>query len=120
MSRIRSKNTKPELALRKAVYAQGGRFRVHVGDLPGRPDLANKRARVSVFVDGCFWHGCRRHFRVPRTRSRFWKEKIDRNRSTRDRVLRSYGKDWQVIEIFECRLREDLAGEARRVASALL
>ena len=119
MSRIRGKDTKPELMLKKAVYARGGRFRIHAKDLPGRPDLANKRARLVVFVDGCFWHGCPAHFRVPKTRRKFWNEKIARNRRTRSKVLREYAPDWRVIEVFECALRNDLDAVAKDIAKDL-
>lgn len=119
MARIRGKDTGPELALRRAVHARGGRFRIHVRALPGRPDLASRRARVAVFVDGCFWHGCPRHYKPPRTRAAFWREKVRRNVAKRGDVLAGYADDWTVIQVFECDLREDLDGWAARVAAAL-
>lgn len=104
MSKIKGKNTKPEIALRKAVYAAGARFRLHPSNLPGRPDIANRRAKVAIFVDGCFWHGCPEHFKVPKTRRIFWEEKIRRNQATRHKILTSYPEDWQVIQVFECQI----------------
>lgn len=119
MARIRGKDTGPERALRSAVWQAGGRFRTHVKGLPGRPDLANRRAKVAVFVDGCFWHGCPRHFKPPRTRREFWVEKIRRNQENRRRHLAGYPDGWTLFEVYECQLRADLGGWASRVASAL-
>lgn len=119
MGRIKGRDTRPELALRQEVWRQGARFRVHVRGLPGRPDLANKRAKVAVFVDGCFWHGCPFHFVMPKTRRKFWVEKIRRNRLKRDAVKAVYGPDWTVVEVFECELRDDLPSEARAIAMAI-
>lgn len=78
MSRIRSKDTKPEILLRKALWAKGFRYRLH-SDLPGRPDLVFPRFRLAVFMDGCFWHGCPQHYAAPKTRADFWKNKLRRN-----------------------------------------
>jgi DNA mismatch endonuclease (patch repair protein) len=107
MSRIRSKNTKPELLLRRGLHAIGFRFRLHRKDLPGRPDLVFPARRAVIFVHGCFWHG---HdcplFRLPATRREFWQAKIDGNRSRdlRDRARLAAG-GWRVLTIWECALR---------------
>jgi DNA mismatch endonuclease (patch repair protein) len=101
MSRIRSKNTAPELVIRRLLHARGLRFRKHVSTLPGSPDLAFAGAKVAVFVDGDFWHG----WRFPLWQEklgRYWKQKIQRNRE-RDRrncaALRRRG--WLVVRIWE-------------------
>lgn len=120
MSKIRGKDTKPELALRRSLWAAGARFRTHAQDLPGRPDIANRRAKVAVFVDGCFWHGCPRHFKAPKTRREFWIEKIARNRRARTRVLAAYADDWKVVQVFECAIAQDLAPIADELAKDLL
>jgi DNA mismatch endonuclease, patch repair protein len=119
MSRIRGRDTGPELELRSELWRLGVRFRTNVKSLPGRPDIANQRAKVVVFVDGCFWHGCPRHFKVPRTRAEFWSEKIARNRSKRKEVAAAYDRDWKVVEVFECALGRDLAGTSERIAKLL-
>ena len=119
MSRIRGKNTGPELLLRSAAWRLGARYHLHPVDVPGRPDLCNKRAKVAVFVDGCFWHGCPSHFRPPKTRRAFWVEKIRRNQERRARVRGEMPSGWTVLELFECRLKEDLEDAARQVAGAL-
>lgn len=106
MSKIRSKDTKPEMALRRALWARGLRFRVHDRTLPGTPDISNKSRKVAVFVDGCFWHGCPEHFRVPKTRTEFWEEKVRRNRAKRIEVRERYSRRWAVLEFFECQLKD--------------
>src|SRR3546814_14019391 len=91
MSRIRSSNTSPELALRRALHALGFRFRLHRKDLPGKPDIVLPRYRTVVFVHGCFWHrhaGCK-VATTPKSNTGFWIEKFDRNvaRHSRSREL---------------------------------
>lgn len=107
MSRVRGHDTKPELILRRALHARGFRYRLHVRDLPGRPDLVFPRYSAVVFVHGCFWHGHDCHlFRMPSTRADFWKDKIERNRE-RDRKNRAelFDRGWRVLELWECAMR---------------
>lgn len=107
MSRVRGRDTKPELLLRRALHATGLRHRLHVASLPGRPDLTYPRHRCVVQVHGCFWHGhdCPM-FRLPATRPTFWAAKIEANRH-RDRrtsaALQAAG--WRVLTVWECALR---------------
>lgn len=84
MSRMPRRSTKPEVALRRVLHARGLRFTLHRGDLPGRPDIVLSRARIAVFVDGCFWHGCGRHGVLPKNNREWWREKLASN-SERDR-----------------------------------
>lgn len=113
MSRIRGKDTKPELWVRRYLHARGFRFRLHPKDLPGRPDIVLPKYGAVVLVHGCFWHGhhCQKG-RIPGTRSAFWEAKFTANR-TRDarntRKLRRLG--WRVYKVWEC----DLAKTARRI-----
>ncbi|WP_309547088.1 very short patch repair endonuclease [Sphingomonas sp. SUN039] len=107
MAGIRSKNTRPEIIIRRGLHRRGFRFRLHVGALPGRPDLVLPRYRVVVFVNGCFWHGhlCRL-FKWPKSRTQFWTDKIHANvaRDVANRaLLRSSG--WRVGTIWECALK---------------
>lgn len=109
MSGIRGKDTKPEMAVRQALYAAGFRFRLHRRDLPGVPDVVLSGRRVAVFVHGCFWHrheGCRLAA-VPSTRPEFWKSKLEGN-ALRDRriveQLRALG--WRVLVVWECAIRD--------------
>jgi DNA mismatch endonuclease (patch repair protein) len=107
MSRIRGRDTKPEMLLRKGLHAAGFRFRLHDSKLPGRPDLVLSRYRAVVQVHGCFWHGhdCPR-FRWPASRPEFWVSKIEGNRRRDLRAheeLRQAG--WRVATVWECALR---------------
>lgn len=109
MSRIRSSNTQPELAVRKLLHALGYRFRLHRRDLPGKPDIVLPRLRLAIFVHGCFWHqhpGCGLASK-PKTRQDYWGPKLASNVS-RDAVsqdrLRSLG--WRVAVIWECDARK--------------
>lgn len=107
MAGIRGKDTKPEMIVRKGLHAAGFRYRLHVKDIPGKPDLVFPGRRAVVFVNGCFWHGhdCR-FFRMPSTRQEFWSEKIEankvRDREVSDRLAR---EGWRQLVIWECALR---------------
>lgn len=106
MSRIRSRDTKPELWVRKALHAAGFRFRLHRGDLPGRPDIVLPKYDSVVFVQGCYWHAhhCQKG-RIPATRSDFWKSKFETNKRRDVRNIRALRKDgWRVYAIWECEL----------------
>jgi len=108
MSRIRSKDTKPEMLVRKFLYNNGYRFRLHSKQLPGKPDIVMRKHRTIIFVHGCFWHGHKgcRYFVVPKTRTEWWQSKIDTNRANDNKNIRLLRQDrWQVITIFECELR---------------
>jgi DNA mismatch endonuclease (patch repair protein) len=109
MSRIKGKNTKPEMLVRKFLYASGFRYRLHLKTLPGKPDIVFKKLNTVIFVHGCFWHGhegCK-YFKIPETRKDWWLEKINRNKeldTLNVKMLMQNG--WKVIEIFECSLRK--------------
>ncbi len=108
MARIRSKNTKPEIMVRKYLFARGFRYRKNVRRLPGTPDIVLRKYRTVIFVNGCFWHGhegCR-YSHLPKSNVEFWRNKIERNkkRDLRERVeLRRMG--WHVIQVWECQLK---------------
>lgn len=109
MSRVRSKDTKPELAVRRIVFGMGFRYRLHRRDLPGKPDLAFPGRRKVIFVHGCFWHGhedCRLA-KVPKSNSEFWAAKFISNRE-RDRrnieLLHALG--WTALVIWQCDLKD--------------
>ncbi len=110
MSRVRGRNTAPELHVRRAVWAEGFRYRLHVRKLPGTPDLALAKYRLAVFVHGCFWHqhdGCRNAKR-PSSNREYWDKKLDGNaaRDARHRIqLEESG--WAVATIWECSLKSD-------------
>ncbi len=111
MSRIRGKDTVPELIVRRFLHSKGYRYRLHRKSLPGKPDVVLSGLRAVLFVDGCFWHGHRcQQGRLPATNTDFWKSKLETNKS-RDRrnrrKLRSLG--WRVIRVWECRLHSHRA-----------
>ncbi|MHB2165630.1 very short patch repair endonuclease [Alsobacter sp. R-9] len=107
MSLIRSKNTSPELLLRKTLYALGLRYRIHAKDLPGKPDLVFRKQQVAVFVHGCFWHrhkGCKAA-NMPKSNIEFWKRKFDRNvQRDAERKERLEQLGWRVEIVWECEL----------------
>ncbi len=108
MSQIKSKDTKPELLVRGFLFANGFRYRLHVNKLPGKPDIVLPKLKTAIFVHGCFWHGhtnCR-YFIVPKTNTEFWLTKIQGNqRRDTDNFSRLIKEGWNIINIFECGLR---------------
>lgn len=109
MSGIRSKDTKPEVLIRKALHAQGFRYRLHDKALPGKPDLSFPKYGAVMFIHGCFWHGhdCR-YFKVPQTRTAFWLDKINGNRQRDARqVAQLQQAGWRVLLIWECATRKN-------------
>jgi DNA mismatch endonuclease (patch repair protein) len=110
MSRIRGKNTKPELVLRSMLHREGFRFRLHRKDLPGCPDIVLPRYHTAIFVHGCFWHrheGCR-YATMPSTRKEFWIEKFKKNieRDARNRTALEIA-GWKVYVAWECELQHE-------------
>ncbi|RDV02414.1 very short patch repair endonuclease [Undibacter mobilis] len=120
MKSVRSRNTGPELVVRRTLHALGYRYGLHRKDLPGRPDIVMPKHKAVVFVHGCFWHGhgCPKG-RLPKSRLDFWVPKIDRNRQ-RDResvrLLRKSG--WRVLTIWQCQTK-DVESLSRKLAKFL-
>jgi DNA mismatch endonuclease (patch repair protein) len=112
MGRIRRANTKPELVVRRLLFAMGYRFRLQWKAAPGRPDVAFPGRRKIIFVNGCFWHhheGCRLAH-IPASRPEFWRSKFKRNRARDDRDLaRAIGEDWEPLVVWECETRDAVA-----------
>lgn len=123
MSRILAKDTKPELKVRRILRDLGYRYRLHVKNLPGRPDITLRKYLVVIFVHGCFWHlhsGCR-DGTIPKSRAEYWHEKLLKNK-TRDKkniqVLRRKG--WKVLRLWECEIEkapEDIAKKIVKILS---
>jgi DNA mismatch endonuclease (patch repair protein) len=108
MGLVKSKDTKPELIVRRLVHSMGFRYRLHVSDILGRPDLVLPSRRKIIFVSGCFWHGhhcgaCR----IPATRRHYWLSDIAKNKSRDQRIRRGLRRDgWEVLTIWECQTRQ--------------
>ena len=114
MRAVKSKNTSPELFVRRFIHSLGYRYSLHRKDLPGSPDLTFRRLRKVLFVHGCFWHGhdCLRGARVPKTNREYWERKIERNRERdRDTITKIGSLGWSVHVTWECELH-DSEGEA--------
>ena len=124
MSHIRSVNTKPEIALRRALWRRGFRYRVNVKGLPGSPDIVLPKHRTVVFVHGCFWHGhngCK-EFTVPKTNTEFWVKKVARNQERDQEVWRKLeAKGWSVVIVWECELvKAKFDGTVERVTGEII
>jgi DNA mismatch endonuclease (patch repair protein) len=110
MSRIKGKDTKPEILVRKYLFSQGLRYRLYSKKLPGKPDIVLAKYKTAIFINGCFWHGhegCH-YFVIPKTRADFWTKKINtniQNDKIISRMLENMG--WQVIIIWECELKKE-------------
>lgn len=108
MAAIKGKNTKPELMVRRYLHALGLRYSLHSRRLPGKPDLVFTRLRTVIFVNGCFWHGhdnCHA-FKMPKSRTAYWTEKIGRNRRRdAENIAKLQAMGWNVIVVWECQLR---------------
>lgn len=108
MSRIRNKDTKPEILVRKFLFANGFRYRLNDKKLPGKPDIVLPKYKTVIFVNGCFWHGhenCK-YFKLPATRTEWWKEKIEgniKNDTIKQTLLKEAG--YKVIVIWECEIK---------------
>jgi DNA mismatch endonuclease (patch repair protein) len=117
MGRVRSRDTSPELAVRRLLHALGYRYRLHARALPGRPDIVFSARRKVIFIHGCFWHqhlGCA-GARVPKSNVAFWTEKFHANRARDKRAVDSLrAADWDVCVLWECEL-----GDAAALARAL-
>lgn len=112
MAAVQSKNTGPELLVRRFLWSKGMRFRIHVSSLPGTPDIAVRRLRLAIFVHGCFWHGhdgCQRG-RLPKSRLEYWGAKIEANKrrdaATAEQLSR---QGWHQLVIWDCQLRTQQA-----------
>jgi len=108
MSQIKGKDTKPEIMVRKFLFAKGFRYKLHDKKLSGKPDIVLPKLRTAIFVHGCFWHGhedCK-DFVVPKTRRKFWLDKINGNKKRDEKNFLSLKNEgWKVFSIFECELK---------------
>lgn len=110
MSRIRSKNTKPEILVRSRLHRAGYRFRLHVKDLPGKPDIVLPKYKSVIFVNGCFWHrhkDCKYAYK-PKSKVKFWNQKFAQNIERQEEVTKQLRKlKWKVLVIWECEVNNE-------------
>ena len=122
MSRIKGKDTKIEVMVRRYLFAQGFRFRKNDKRLPGHPDVVLPKYKTVVFVNGCFWHmheGCKQA-RLPKTNTTFWKEKLEKNVANDKKHIRQLEESgWQVITLWECELEKDFESQMIKLISQL-
>ena len=121
MRAVKSRDTSPELAVRVLLRPIALGYRLHRGDLPGKPDVVYASRKLAIFVHGCFWHGhdCARGARAPKTNAAYWRAKIARNRARDEKTLTAYAAmGWRARVVFECELK-DKAALAVRLAESL-
>jgi DNA mismatch endonuclease (patch repair protein) len=121
MRAVKSRDTSPELAVRALLRQIAPGYRLHRGDLPGKPDVVYASRNLAIFVHGCFWHGhdCARGARAPKTNAAYWRAKIARNRARDEKTLAAHAAmGWRTLVVFECELR-DKATLAVRLAETL-
>lgn len=123
MSKIKGKDTKPELLVRKFLHKNGFRYRLHVKDLPGKPDIVLPKYKTVIFVHGCFWHGhenCK-YYVVPKTRTEWWLNKINRNifSDVKNKKL-LVAQGWKVIEVWQCQLKGQTVNDSLVHVSGLI
>ncbi|HEY8782276.1 MAG TPA: DNA mismatch endonuclease Vsr [Mucilaginibacter sp.] len=114
MSRIRSKDTKPELFVRRFLHKNGFRYKLHVKELPGKPDIVMPKYKTIIFIHGCFWHGhggCK-YFTIPKTNTDYWTNKIQTNINNYEQAKEQLFKaGWKIITIWECDLKNNIAAQ---------
>jgi len=126
MARVKARDTRPELKLRRLLWGLGARYRLHRRDLPGSPDVVLAGRRLAIFVHGCFWHGhdCARGARVPKANRDYWLGKVARNRARDQAALAALeAAGWRVEVVWECEMKDEAALGARlraRLAQAPL
>jgi len=117
MRSIRSRGTRPEVLIRLALVRDGLRgWQMHVAELPGKPDIIFSKKRIAVFIDGCFWHGCKNCYRGPKSNKRYWNSKLRSNkaRDTRNtKALLSQG--WRILRFWEHQVRDELDDCVKRI-----
>jgi DNA mismatch endonuclease (patch repair protein) len=123
MSKVKAKNTKPELQVRSWLHKRGYRYRLHLADLPGCPDIVSQKYKTIIFVHGCFWHqhqGCKKAT-IPQNNYDFWKVKLERNVVRDEKVFNSLMEQgWNIIVVWECDIKTDLEKTMQSVISKLV
>ena len=108
MSQIKGKDTKPEMLVRRYLHAHGYRYRLHVRDLPGKPDIVLPKYKTVIFINGCFWHGHKdcKYATIPKTKTEWWQNKINGNiENDKKKITFLKKNDWKIITIWGCKLK---------------
>jgi len=120
MSRIRSRDSKIELLFRKELWKQGFRYSKNSSKYFGKPDVVLLKHKTVIFIDSCFWHGCKKHCRIPSVRKKYWIEKIARNKERDKEVSRHYKKEgWKIFRIWEHNLKRDASIEIKNMVKSM-
>ena len=120
MSSIRGKNTRPEVSIRKLLWQRGKRYRIHDSSVFGTPDISNKSKNVAVFIDGCFWHGCKRCYKEPKSNTKFWRNKLSKNQKRRKLVISRLRKDGvTILQFWEHQVISDPQTVVKRISRLL-
>lgn len=120
MRAIKGKDTKMEIAFRKSLWKKGFRYRKNSSKYFGKPDIVLKKYKTVILLDSCFWHDCKKHLRLPSTRKKYWKEKIERNRQRDQEVNRHYRKiGWKVFRIWEHEVKKGLENSIDKIVKFL-
>ncbi|MBU4300684.1 MAG: very short patch repair endonuclease [Nanoarchaeota archaeon] len=119
MAKIKSKNTRVEMTFRKQLRTNEIRYRLNYA-LEGKPDIVIPSKKLAIFIDGCFWHGCAKHFRMPKSNKAYWRSKIERNMA-RDKAVKKTlkSKGWKVMRIWEHEIKNSSERAAKRVKRVL-
>ncbi len=121
MRRVKSRETAIEISFRKLLWNKGVRYRKNSSEYYGKPDIVVSPRKLVVFLDSCFWHGCRKHLRMPEQNRSYWEDKIRRNKQRDQNVSNYYkSKGWKIIRIWEHQLRNNQPKSINRVRRALI
>lgn len=120
MSRVRDKDSRIEIVFRRALWKKGFRYSKNSTKYFGKPDLVLKKYKTVIFIDSCFWHGCKKHGSMPQTRKKFWEAKIESNKKRDKKVNQYYKKsDWKIIRIWEHEIQKNLPKSLNRIINFL-
>lgn len=120
MSKVRSKDSKIEVDFRKAIWKAGFRYRKNPTKYFGKPDIVLPKHRTAIFIDSCFWHGCKRHCRLPSARKKYWITKIERNKERDKEVNRHYRKiGWKVVRVWEHKILNDTQKAVEKILNSI-
>ena len=121
MASIKGKDTEPELTIRKILWMKGYRYRIHNKSMFGKPDISFTKNKLAIFIDGCFWHGCNKCYKTPKTNPEFWHNKIEQNKSRRKIVRQTLKKNnWAILEFWEHDIKQDPLSIVEKIEKFLI